>query len=146
MCTFYFFYDRYNTDTDKTIPIRYDIIPNHYKIHFFPFGLLLYSAYSIIVFRDHNFQNDVKMKNKTCIYKKNHSFLYQTSSILINIIIKSIVYLSFRYDIGISFMIPIRYDTFNTVHIPIYLSSKCPLPSQPLNIINVVTIDFYIIE
>ncbi len=51
---------------------------------------------------------------------KNHSFLCQTSSILINIIIKSIVksivYLSFRYDTGISFMIPIRYDTFDTVH------------------------------
>ncbi len=31
---------------------------------------------------------------------------------------KSIVYLSFRYDTGISFMIPIRYDTFDMVHIP----------------------------
>ncbi len=52
----------------------------------------------------------------------------QTSSILINIIIKciiiSIVYLSFRYDTGISFMIPIWYDTFDTVHI---LINSCTL-------------------
>ncbi len=46
----------------------------------------------------------------------------QTSSILINVIIKgiikSIVYQSFQYDTGISFMILIRYDTFDMVHIP----------------------------
>ncbi len=52
--------------------------------------------------------------------KKNHSFLCQTSSILIDIIIKSIVksivYLSFRYDTSISFMIQIQYNTFDTVH------------------------------
>ncbi len=64
MCTFYFFTIQYNTDTDKTIPIWYDMIPNHWKIHFFPFGLLVYSAYTIIVFRNHNFPNDVKMENK----------------------------------------------------------------------------------
>ncbi len=46
----------------------------------------------------------------------------QTSSILINIISKSIgkniVYLSFRYDTSISFMIPLQYDTFDMVNIP----------------------------
>ncbi len=54
--------------------------------------------------------------------KNNHSFLCQTSNILINIIIKSIVksivYLSFRYDTSIGFMKQIHYDTFDTVHIP----------------------------
>ncbi len=42
-------------------------------------------------------------------------------TILINIIIKSIFrnifYLSVRYDTGISFMIPIQYDTFDTLYI-----------------------------
>ncbi len=109
MCTFYFFTIRYNTDTDKTIPIRYDTKP--LKNSLFPFGLLVYSAYSIIVFRYHNFPNDVKMKTKHAFNnKKKKSFLCQTSSIIINIIIsivKSIVYLSFRYNTGISFMIAI---------------------------------------
>ncbi len=95
-------------------------------VNFFPFALLVYSVYSIILLRDHNFQNDVKMKNafKMHLIKKNHSFLYQTSFILINIIIKhivkSIIYLSFRYDTGISFMISIRYNTFDMVHIPMF--------------------------
>ncbi len=48
----------------------------------------------------------------------------QTKAILINTIIKcivkSIVYLSFRNDTGISFMIPIRYDTFDMVHSSLY--------------------------
>ncbi len=42
------------------------------------------------------------------LMKKNHSFLCQSSSIFITIIkvfVKSIVYLSFRYDTGINFMI-----------------------------------------
>ncbi len=55
---------------------------------------------------------------------KKSSFLGQTNSILINIIIKSIVksivYLSYRYDTRISFMILIWYHTFDTVHIPTY--------------------------
>ncbi len=62
-----FFYDtiQYRYWQNETDKIRYDTKP--LKIHFFPFGLLVYSAYSITVFRDHNFPNDVKMKNKTSI-------------------------------------------------------------------------------
>ncbi len=47
------------------IPIRYDTKP--LKNSLFSFGLLVYSSYSIIVFGDHNFPNDVKMKNRTCV-------------------------------------------------------------------------------
>ncbi len=55
----------------------------------------------------------------------------QTSFTLINIIIKSIIksiiYLSFRYDTGISFMILIQSDTFDTVHIPRYKKVEWPV-------------------
>ncbi len=53
-------YRYWQNDTDT---IWYQTIKNS----LFSFGLLVYSAYSIIVFRDITFPNDVKMKNKRCI-------------------------------------------------------------------------------
>ncbi len=84
-----FFYDtiQYWYWQNDTNTIRYDTKP--LKISLFPFGLLVYSAYSIIVFRGHNFP-----KNMHLIFL-NHSFLCQTSSILINIIIKVWLKVSF---------------------------------------------------
>ncbi len=41
MCTFYFFTIWYNTDTDKTMPIRYNTKPLKNPLFFFwPFGIL----------------------------------------------------------------------------------------------------------
>ncbi len=62
-------YRCWQNDTDR---IRYQ------TIKLFPFGLLVYSAYSIIVFRDNNFPNDVKMKNNIhlSLKKKKKSFIF----------------------------------------------------------------------
>ncbi len=50
MCTFYFFTIRYNTDTDKTIPIRYDTKPlKNSLFSFWPFGILSIQYNSIQV-------------------------------------------------------------------------------------------------
>ncbi len=120
MCTFYFFTMWYNTDTDKMILIRYQTIKT------FTFFLLAfwYTQHTINSIQGPQFSKWCKNENQNMhLKKKNLSFLCQTSSILINIIIKrivkSIVYLSFQYDTSISFMILIWYDTSDMVQIPI---------------------------
>ncbi len=45
------------------------------SVHFFPFGVLVNPAYSIILFKDHNFPNDVKMKTKHA-FNKQKSYIF----------------------------------------------------------------------
>ncbi len=121
-----FFYDtiQYRYWQNDTDTIRYDTKSLKNLIFSFrSFGILSIQYNSI---QGPSFSKWCKNKKQNMhLIKKNLSFLCQTSSILINIIIKSIVksivYLSFRYNTGISFMIPIWYDTFDKVHIPMVL-------------------------